>query len=143
MGGFSGWQTFRGRGHHSVITSPVRIDVGDCASGAGFRTFRIAAAKIAFDYLAGGLRVIHRSERTGDGTYFTADTLVIRYYLGTGCQIDAYRIDWAGVHAPGFITLSAGIGCEPTLVMKCEYLDIGSGWVECTRVIVRACHLAL
>ena len=68
----------------SVIPGPVSINIGDCSGGAGFRTFRVTAAKIAFDDLAGCLRVIDRSKRTGDGANLATHALVIVNNLCAG-----------------------------------------------------------
>ena len=87
---------------------------------------RVTPTKIAFDDLAGCLGVIDGAERAGNGADLAADALVVGNHLGTGRKIDADRIHRTGTHAPGFVTLGTGIGCESPLVMESENLYVRS-----------------
>jgi hypothetical protein len=57
--------------------------------------------------------------------------------------VDADRLDRAGVHAPGFIALGAGVRRKSPFVMKGKNLDERSRRIERPGVLVRTGHFAL
>jgi hypothetical protein len=65
------------------------------------------------------------------------------HVLGAGGGIDDDGFHRAGVHAPGFRALRAGVRGEAALVVEIEDLDARLGGVEHPFVLKRTGHLAL
>ena len=116
-----------GPGLHLVQAGPVGIDVGDGAGRAGIGTGRLAAAQVALLDLAGFLHVVDRAERAADGADLAADAGAVVDHLGAGHLVERDRFDRAGVQAPGFVALRAGVGHLATGVMEVEHLDAALG----------------
>ena len=123
---FCGRQALRRRGLHTVVSGPVRVDIGDRGGGTGFCAFRVATTKIALDDLAGYLGIVDRSKWAGNRADLASYAFIIRNFLGAGNQVDTDRIDRAGAHAPGFVALGTGIGCKSTFIVEGKHLDKGS-----------------
>jgi hypothetical protein len=64
-------------------------------------------------------------------------------HLGTSGSIQADGVHRAGMQAPGFRTLGAGIGNLAPGFMKIENLDTRFRGIENSMVLIRAGHFAL
>jgi hypothetical protein len=106
------------------------IHPGDGLGGTGLGAFRIAAAQIALDDLAGVVVVVDSAKGTGDGADLTTDADVFKHIFRAGHGIVDNRLHRTGVQAPRLGALGTGIRGEAPLLVKGEHLDPGFGRVK-------------
>jgi len=132
-----------GPGPHFFEACGIRIDIGNCLGGTSYRTLGVAAAQIALDDLAGGLVVIDCPERTGDSADLAANADRIENFHGSGFPVHLYCFNGAGMQAPRFIALGAGVGYKAPFFVKGENLYAGLCGIEYSFILVGAGHFTL
>ncbi len=128
---------------HLAQASPVGIDESDCTRRASSCAGGVAAAQVALLHLASFFHVIDRAKRASDRANLAAhagtlvdDLSACRFVNGDGF----YR---AGMQAPSFVALGAGVRHFFASVVKVENLDAGFRSGKRAVVLKRTSHFTL
>ena len=94
-------------------------------------------------YLPSVLNVINCSERTRDGAYLATNAGGFVDHFGARGFVHGDGFHRAGMQAPGFVALGAGVGHFFASVVEVKHLDAGFGGGVCAVVLERTGHFAL
>ena len=130
-------------GLHLAQASPVGIDESNRACGAGAGAGGVTTAQVALLHFAGLLHVIDGAEWAGNRADFAAYAGGFVNHLGTRGFVNRDGLHRAGMQAPGFIALGAGVGHFFAGLMKLKHLNARLGSGEGAVVLKRTRHLAL